>query len=75
MAAASPQPVNSQVHCLVLMLDDHEDTREMYATCLTLDGHFTVESNVLSTEAFDWVLRAQPDVVVTDYRMPGLNGL
>ncbi len=75
MAAAYPQPVSSQMRCLVLVLDDHKDTREMYATCLTLDGPFTVESNVQPTEAFEWVLGAQPDVVVTDYRMPGLDGL
>ena len=47
----------------------------MYATFLTDEGHFTVESNVAATEAFEWVLGAQPDVVVTDYRMPGLDGL
>ena len=75
MAAASPQPQSSQMHCLVLVLDDHEDTREMYATCLLHDGHFIVESNVAPTDAFEWVRTAQPDVVVTDYRMPGLDGL
>ena len=75
MAAASPRRLISQVHCLVLVLDDHDDTREMYATFLTHDGHFTVESNVAPTEAFDWVRTSQPDVVVTDYRMPGLDGL
>ena len=75
MTAASPQPGNSQLHCLVLMLDDHEDTREMYATFLEQNGHFTVESEIAPSEAFEWVRRARPAVVVTDFRMPGLNGL
>jgi CheY-like chemotaxis protein len=74
MTAVSAQRAGSQLHCLVLVLDDHEDTRQMYATFLTDEG-LTIESNVAPQQAIEWVRREQPDVVVTDYLMPGVDGL
>jgi CheY-like chemotaxis protein len=66
---------HSDQDCVVLLLDDHQDTREMYAEALVTEGAFEVECNVDPTSALEWVKAAQPDVVVTDYRMPGLDGL
>jgi len=55
---------------LVLLVDDHQDTREMYAYALLAAGYQVVEA----TDGVDAIVTASgnlPDVVITDMRMPG----
>ena len=57
----------------VLIVDDNLSLAENIAEILQIDGHITrfVGS---AEEAFSNALGDEPDVVVTDYRLPGMNG-
>jgi CheY-like chemotaxis protein len=58
---------------LVLLVDDSEDNREVYAQYLTLSG-FRVESAVDGVEAVEKAAALIPDVIVMDLAMPRLDG-
>ena len=57
----------------VLIIDDNVNLAENIAEILQLDGHLT---NVAASaeEAFPKAAENEPDVVVTDYRLPGISG-
>jgi len=57
----------------VLIVDDNLSLAENIAEILQIDGHITrfVGS---AEEALPNALEDEPDVVVTDYRLPGING-
>ena len=55
---------------LVLLVDDHADTREMYAVMLGLSGFAVLEAED-GASALAQITAQQPSVVVTDLRMPG----
>lgn len=57
----------------VLIIDDNVDLAENIAEILRMDGHAT-QVAASAEEAFPKVLAADPDVVVTDYRLPGVSG-
>jgi CheY-like chemotaxis protein len=57
-----------------LLVDDHDDTREMYAQFFTAMSGLDVSECAASENAFAVILETQPDVVVTDYVMPTLDG-
>ena len=57
----------------VLLVEDHEDTREGYAAYLRLAGlHVDTAGNGL--EAVQKTRRLQPDIVVMDLMMPKMDG-
>jgi CheY-like chemotaxis protein len=59
---------------VVLVVDDHDDTREMVAEMLAWTGAHAIR--VKSVPQALGVLRgARVDVIVTDYAMPGVDGL
>ena len=58
---------------LVLIVDDNLDLAENLAEILQIDGHLT-QIVGSAEEAFLKALETEPDVVVTDYRLPGING-
>lgn len=58
---------------LVLVVDDFDDTRELYATALR-DAGFAVAEATNGQEALDNVARSRPAVVVMDLSMPVLDG-
>lgn len=58
---------------LVLLVDDSEDNREVYAQYLTLSG-FRVEIAVDGVEAVEKAASLKPDVIVMDLAMPRLDG-
>ena len=58
---------------LVLVVDDSEDNREVYAQYLRLSG-FRVESAVDGVEAVEKAAALIPDVIVMDLAMPRLDG-
>lgn len=57
----------------ILIVDDNVDLAENIAEILQIDGHFT-EVAASAEEALPKALSSRPDVVVTDYRLPGITG-
>ena len=66
MAAIKPSP-------LVLIVDDAVDNREGYVQYLQFCGFRTAEA-ATGQGALDEARRAQPDVILLDMRLPGLDG-
>ena len=58
---------------LVLVVDDSEDNREVYAQYLSFSG-FRVEMAVDGLEAVEKATSLSPDVIVMDLAMPRLDG-
>ncbi len=59
----------------VMVVDDTDHVRRMLTSMLSLDG-FEVVGNVAGgPQAIENVEQADPDVVVIDYKMPGMDGL
>jgi DNA-binding response OmpR family regulator len=56
------------------MVDDDRDTREMYAWCLDARG-FDVSSAPIASAAIELAELRRPDVIVTDFMLPGEDGL
>jgi DNA-binding response OmpR family regulator len=57
----------------VVLVDDDEDTREMYAEALRADG-FDVEPTQDADAALLAIASMHPDIVVADYSLPGTDG-
>ncbi|HXJ19070.1 MAG TPA: response regulator [Polyangia bacterium] len=57
----------------VLIVDDNVQLAENIAEILEFDGHLTALA-VSAEEALTKVPICTPEVVVTDYRLPGMNG-
>ncbi len=57
----------------VLIVDDEPSIRQLIATLLTLEG-FDVSTAPDGRAALEQVLTAAPDVVISDVRMPYMNG-
>jgi len=57
----------------VLIVDDNLGLAENIAEILQLDGHAT-QIAASAEEAFPKALADEPDVVVTDFRLPGVSG-
>ena len=59
----------------VMVVDDTDHVRQMLTSMLTLDGFEVVDEAASGNEAVRRIEGADPDVVVIDYRMPGMDGL
>ena len=59
----------------VFVIDDTPELRRMLEQMLTLDDFEVVGSAANGAEALKEMDEANPDVVVIDYKMPGLDGL
>jgi DNA-binding response OmpR family regulator len=57
----------------VLLVEDDDDTRSMYATAITFGG-FTVREAADGRQALSMALEWAPDVLVTDLAGPKLDG-
>ena len=57
----------------VLIVDDNVGLAENIAEILGFDGHSTVVA-ASAEEAMAIALASDPEVLVTDYRLPGING-
>ena len=57
----------------ILLVDDDEDTREMYAWSLETRG-FDVAGAGTAARAFSLAQARRPDVIVTDFTLPGEDG-
>lgn len=69
LAAVAFEPVDKPV---VLLVEDHEDTRQMYAEFLR--ASFEVETAADAQAALVVLRRRRPDLVVTDLSLPGMDG-
>ena len=58
---------------LVLVAEDHEDTRELWVLALTLDG-FVVEEAVNRCEALGKASDSVPDLIIVDVGLPDMDG-
>jgi len=59
---------------LVLLIEDHDDTREMFSVALQLQG-FSVLTADSGEQALEILGSETPDVIVTDISMPDMNGV
>ncbi|WP_171036445.1 ATP-binding protein [Dyadobacter sediminis] len=66
------QNVKMQQHFRVLIADDNTDMR-LYLEKL-LSPYFSVELAVNGLDALDKIAQAEPDLIVSDVMMPGMNG-
>jgi two-component system, cell cycle response regulator DivK len=58
---------------LVLVVDDYQDAREMYAEYLSFSG-FRVEEASNGAEALQKAVALVPDVILMDLSLPGMDG-
>lgn len=59
----------------VMVVDDTDHVRAMLVDMLQLDGFVVVGEAASGPEAVALASDARPDVIVMDYRMPGIDGL
>jgi two-component system, cell cycle response regulator DivK len=57
---------------LLLLVEDHEDTRQMYAEFLGLS--FDVLQARDGPQALDALARQVPALIITDFALPGIDG-
>jgi CheY-like chemotaxis protein len=58
-----------------MVVDDTDHVRRMLTSMLSLDGFVVVGEASGGSQAVAAVDEADPDVVVIDYKMPGMDGL
>jgi len=74
MPAEIPFPaLRSDRQPLVLVVEDHADSREMYVHFLAMSGFRTAEA-VNGQEAIQLAVDLRPELIVTDLSLPGLDG-
>lgn len=72
--AEGPQRVSHRARRpYVVIAEDHDDTREALKLLLELQG-YEVRAARDGIEALDLISETRPDVVITDYDMPRLDG-
>jgi CheY-like chemotaxis protein len=72
-AADDPEEARAGGRRTVLLVDDCQDTRELYAEYLALSGYHVKEASD-GMAAVAEAARVMPDVIVLDMSMPGLDG-
>ena len=58
----------------ILVVDDYEDARDVWATVLDIEG-FDVQTAGTGEEAIDTALAAPPSLIVLDLSLPGVSGI
>jgi CheY-like chemotaxis protein len=58
----------------ILLVDDNAEVRESLALLLSLTGYEVLESSD-GADALETIGREPPDLLITDLRMPGMDGL
>lgn len=59
----------------VLVVDDTDHVRSMLVDMLELDGFQVVGEAASGADGVEVAGRSEPDVIVMDYKMPGMDGL
>jgi two-component system, cell cycle response regulator DivK len=65
--------MKSVLRPLVLLVEDHQDTRDLYCAYLSVKG-FDVRTARNGIEGFSRACEELPDVVVTDILLPNIDG-
>jgi two-component system cell cycle response regulator DivK len=65
--SSSPEPA------LILLVDDYQDGREMYADALTFSGFRALEASS-GLEALQLAIDRLPDLILMDLSLPGMDG-
>jgi CheY-like chemotaxis protein len=63
---------NPRVRPVILLVEDHVDTRQMYAEFLA-DSYEVLQAGD-GVQALDVVRTRRPDIVITDLSLPGIDG-
>ena len=71
--AESPGATMTDKRPLVLVVDDYQDAREMYAEYLAYSG-FRVAEATNGVEALEKAFDLLPDVILMDLSLPGMDG-
>lgn len=58
---------------LVLVVDDYQDAREMYAEYLSFSG-FRVAEAATGLDAVNQAIELNPDIILMDLSLPGMDG-
>jgi CheY-like chemotaxis protein len=58
---------------LILVVDDYQDAREMYAEYLQFSGYRVAEARN-GNEAVEQALALKPDLILMDLSLPGMDG-
>lgn len=69
-AKAEEKPAEQTV---ILLVDDYQDGREMYADALGFSGFKTLEASS-GIEALNLALERLPDLILMDLSLPGMDG-
>jgi two-component system cell cycle response regulator DivK len=72
-SGGSPPVKNPPQKPMVLLVDDYDDAREMYAEYLKFSGFETVQA-ASGPEAVRRALESRPDIVVMDLSLPAMDG-
>jgi CheY-like chemotaxis protein len=73
-AAASPDKAATEIDRLVMVVDDHDDTRALLKYVIELRGWRVVEA-VDGEEAVLLAERVRPDLILMDTNLPRVDGL
>ena len=73
LAAVTTRPIGTSILRRVLIVDDNVDLADNIAEILRIEGHAT-QVAASAEEGLSKALENEPDVVVTDFRLPGING-
>jgi two-component system cell cycle response regulator DivK len=65
--------MTDQTMPLILVVDDYQDAREMYAEYLQFSG-FRVAEARNGNEAVDQAFALKPDLILMDLSLPGMDG-
>ncbi len=65
--------MTDQTAPLILVVDDYQDAREMYAEYLQFSG-FRVAEARNGNEALEQAFALQPDLILMDLSLPGMDG-
>jgi CheY-like chemotaxis protein len=65
--------MSEQKSPLILVVDDYQDAREMYAEYLQYSG-FRVAEARNGNEAVDQAVALKPDLILMDLSLPGMDG-
>ncbi len=68
------KPRSAAAALSVMLVDDEDDSRELVGELLRLSGGFQVSTFENAEDAFGSLDRSIPHVVVTDVRLPGIDG-
>jgi CheY-like chemotaxis protein len=67
---------DSQPNTQILHVDDEPDFADLAATFLErIDENFAVETATSAQDGLEIIETQPPDCIVSDYNMPGMNGI